>query len=379
MTAFFSSLYVHVPFCVKKCKYCSFYSLPYDEDLEKLYIKALLKEIEIAKQLPHLLKTIYIGGGTPSCLSIHGLKKLLSSLRESFKIASELEFSIEINPKTVSGEKLDLLKDYGINRLSIGVQSFNDKELLFLGRIHNAQDAVRTVEIALEKGFENISIDLIYGIPGQTLKGWEESLHIAVNMHIRHISLYELSIEKNTPIREEILKGKFLLPSEDDITGMYEFATDFLREKGFIKYEISNFAKRGFECKHNITYWLRMPYLGLGPSAHSFIDRKRFHNPSDLFAYSESLQSGELAWIEDYRVDELEELREKIFLGLRMTEGITITQKCLLEFMKNFEREKLLTFSENRVKLTERGMLVSNEIFALVLSHIDSCPVCKQE
>lgn len=122
-----------------------------------------------------------------------------------------------------------------------------------------------------------------------------------------------------------------------------------------------------------------MPYLGLGPSAHSFIDRKRFHNPSDLFAYSESLQSGELAWIEDYRVDELEELREKIFLGLRMTEGITITQKCLLEFMKNFEREKLLTFSENRVKLTDRGMLVSNEIFALVLSHIDSCPVCKQE
>ncbi len=379
MTSFFSSLYVHVPFCIKKCKYCSFYSLPYDRDLEKLYIKAILKEIEIAKHLPHLLKTIYIGGGTPSSLSIHGLESLLLGLIKNFKIARDVEFSIEINPKTLSMEKLDLLKDYGINRLSIGVQSFNDKELLFLGRIHNAQEAVKTVETALENGFENISIDLIYGIPVQTLKSLKETLNKAVNTAVSHISAYELSVEENTPLWKELYAGNFSLFSQDDIALMYELITDFLKEKGFKKYEISNFARTGFECKHNISYWLRKPYLGLGPSAHSFIDRKRFHNPLNLFLYANSLLNGKLAWIDDYSVDKVESLKEKIFLGLRMTEGINLKERCLLEFLKDCGKEKLLSISGNKVKLTDKGMLISNEIFARVLLHIENCPACKQE
>lgn len=377
MDKFFSSLYVHVPFCIKKCKYCSFYSLPYDEDLEKLYMKAILKEIEIAKELPHFLETIYIGGGTPSCLSLNSLKRLLTSLRKNFKIISNLEFSIEINPKTVDTEKLYLMKDFEVNRLSIGVQSFNDEELLFLGRIHNAEDAIKTVEVAMKKGFKNISIDLIYGLPGQTLKSWQETLNKAASMSINHISLYELSVEENTPLGKELHRGKLSLPPQDNVVLMYEFATDFLKERGFKKYEISNFAKRGFECRHNISYWLRMPYLGLGPSAHSFIDKKRFHNPSDLFSYTETLLKGKFAWIDDYFVDRVEELKEKIFLGLRMTEGIILKEQCLLEFLKDFEIEKLLTLSGNRVKLTDKGMIVSNEIFARVLLHIENCPVCK--
>ncbi|WP_353685020.1 radical SAM family heme chaperone HemW [Thermodesulfovibrio sp. 3907-1M] len=379
MTAFFSSLYVHVPFCIKKCKYCSFYSLPYDEDLEKLYIKAVLKEMEMTKEFPHFLKTVYIGGGTPSCLSMDGLKSLLSGLRKNFKTSRDVEFSVEINPKTLGSEKLDLLKNYGVNRLSIGVQSFNDKELLVLGRIHTADEAMKTVETAFKKGFENISIDLIYGIPAQRLKSWKETLNKAVNTVVSHISVYELSVEETTPLRKELNAGKISLPSQDDIALMYEFASDFLKEKGFKKYEISNFARAGFECKHNISYWLRKPYLGVGPSAHSFIDRKRFHNPSDLFLYASSLTDCKAGWVYDYSVDKVEELKEKIFLGLRMTEGITLKKRCLLEFLKNFEKEKLLTISDNKVKLTDRGMLVSNEIFARVLLHIENCPVCKQE
>lgn len=378
MTMFFSSLYVHVPFCIRKCKYCSFYSLPYDKNLEKLYIKAILKEMEIMRDIPHLLKTIYIGGGTPSCLDIHNLEKLLVNLRKNFKTTHQIEFSIEINPKTVDMQKIDLMRDLGINRLSIGVQSFNDKELFFLGRIHNAEDAIKTVKLSLNKGFRNISIDLIYGIPSQTLKSWEETLNKAVNMDIRHISLYELSIEHNTQLAKELNSKKFSLLSEDEVANMYEFATDFLKDKGFKKYEISNFAKKGFQCRHNISYWIRKPYLGIGPSAHSFIDNKRFHNPPDLFSYARTLLNGKGAWIDDYSVDKVEGLKEKIFLGLRMKDGIVLKKTCLLNFFKDFEKEKLLIISGNRVRLTDKGMILSNEIFARVLSHIENCPVCKQ-
>ncbi len=379
MAAFFSSLYVHVPFCIKKCKYCSFYSLRHNEDLEKLYIKAILKEMEITKDFPHFLKTIYIGGGTPSCLSIDSLNSLLSDLTKNFKTARDVEFSVEINPKTIDKEKIGLMKACGVNRLSIGVQSFNDKELLFLGRIHNSDEAARTVEVVYKEGFENISIDLIYGIPGQTLKSWQETLKQAVSLPVKHVSVYELSLEENTLLGKELNAGKISLPLQDDVAFMYEFASDFLKENGFKKYEISNFARRGFECKHNISYWLRKPYLGLGPSAHSFFDKKRFHNPPDLFIYASFFIDGKAGWVFDYSVDKVEELKEKIFLGLRMTKGITIKKKCLLEFLKDFEKEKLLTISGNRVKLTLKGMLLSNEIFAQVLLHIENCPVCKQE
>ncbi|MEN2995227.1 MAG: radical SAM family heme chaperone HemW [Thermodesulfovibrio sp.] len=379
MGMFFSSLYVHVPLCIKKCKYCSFYSLPYNEDIERLYIKALLKEIEIVKEIPHIVETIYIGGGTPSCLSIQGLERILSSLRKNFKTAYDLEFSIEINPKTINMQKLCLMRDFGVNRLSIGVQSFNDKELLFLGRIHNSKDAVKTVELALNQGFRNISIDLIYGIPFQTLKSWYETLNKAVNINVVHISLYELSVEHNTQLENELKSKRFSLPSEDEVIAMYYFATEFLESMEFNKYEISNFAKDGFQCRHNIFYWVRMPYLGLGPSAHSFIDNKRFHNPSDLISYAKSLLNGKSGWIYDYSVDNIEKLKEKIFLGLRMKDGIILEKKCLIDFLKIFEQEQLIILSGNKVRLTDKGMTVSNEIFVQVLLHIENCPVCKQE
>ena len=379
MDLFFSSLYIHVPFCVKKCKYCNFYSMPIEPELEKLYIQSLFKEMELTKGIPHLLKTIYIGGGTPSSLTIEALHSIFQKLRNTFNAEKDIEFSVEVNPATVHEEKLKIFREYGVNRLSIGVQSFNDRELLLLGRIHNSEEAIKTVNLIYNSGFNNISIDLIYGIPEQTVDSWYKSLKTAAMLEIKHISIYELTLEKETTLAREINSGRIYLPLENELILMYEKATEFLHSKGFIKYEISNFAKEGFECKHNIVYWRREPYLGLGPSAHSFIGKKRFHNPSNILLYSKSLSENKLSFIDDGEINCLEDLKEYIFLGLRMKEGILVDSPCLIEVFKRFEEQNLVKVSDNRITLTDKGMLVSNEIFAEVLLHIDNCPVCKQE
>lgn len=379
MAMFFSSLYIHIPFCLKKCNYCSFYSINWNQGIEGLYLKSILKEIELTKEFSHLLETLYIGGGTPSCLSIESLEKLFVSLRENFKTKNDVEFSIEINPATVDKEKLNLMRSYGINRLSIGVQSLNDRELSFLGRIHSSDDALKTVDLAVNEGFDNISIDLIYGIPGQILKSWKTTLNKLVTRDIQHISCYELSIDRHTKIAKELDSGNFSLPPEEETVAMYEFATEFLESRGFKKYEISNFAQPGFQCRHNINYWSAVPYLGIGPSAHSFIDRKRFHNPSNLFSYAEHLIDGKPAWTNDYTVDKTEELKERVFLGLRMKDGVILTNPCIIEMLGSPEYKNLISISGNRVRLTDKGMILSNEIFARVLLHIENCPACKQE
>jgi oxygen-independent coproporphyrinogen-3 oxidase len=220
---------------------------------------------------------------------------------------------------------------------------------------------------------------LIYGIPEQTVDSWYKSLKTAAMLEIKHISIYELTLEKETTLAREINSGRIYLSLENELILMYEKATEFLHSKGFIKYEISNFAKEGFECKHNIVYWRREPYLGLGPSAHSFIGKKRFHNPSNILLYSKSLSENKLSFIDDGEINCLEDLKEYIFLGLRMKEGILVDSPCLIEVFKRFEEQNLVKVSDNRITLTDKGMLVSNEIFAEVLLHIDNCPVCKQE
>ena len=378
MESFFSSLYVHVPFCIKKCKYCSFYSEPYEKFLESLYVEALVKEIEITKKIDHHIKTIYIGGGTPSCLSIKALEKILSALIENYKIQENVEFSIEVNPSTVSTEKLNLFREFGVNRISIGIQSFFDNELKILGRLHNHKDAFKVLKTVINSGFENVSVDLIYGIPYQTITNFINSIKIATSFSIKHISLYELSIEKGTQLEKDLKKGKINILNENDIEKMYLTVSEYLENKGFQKYEISNFAYKGFECKHNLAYWMRIPYLGLGPSAHSFMFNKRFHNPSNIISYAKIKEKNRTVWIEDYIVTPHDEIKEKIFLGMRMKKGLTIKNPCLIEFFMEFYNEGLIELKDNRVKLTDKGMLVSNEIFVQVISHIENCPVCKQ-
>ncbi|MDI1472406.1 MAG: radical SAM family heme chaperone HemW [Thermodesulfovibrio sp.] len=378
MESFFSSLYVHIPFCIKKCKYCSFYSVPYEKFLELLYVDALVKEIELTKKIAHHIKTIYIGGGTPSCLSIKALEKILSALIENYKIQENVEFSIEVNPSTVSIEKLNLFRDFGVNRISIGIQSFFDNELKILGRLHNYKDALKVLKTVINSGFENVSVDLIYGIPYQTITSFINSIKIATSFSIKHISLYELSIEKGTPLEKDLKKSKINLSIEDEIERMYLTASEYLEKIGFQKYEISNFAYKGFECKHNLAYWMRIPYLGLGPSAHSFIGNKRFHNPSNIFSYAKIKEKNRTEWIDDYIVTPSEEIKEKIFLGMRMRKGVTVKSPCLIKFFRRFNSEGLINLKDNKVSLTDKGMLLSNEIFVQVISHIENCPVCKQ-
>ncbi len=378
MQSFFQSLYLHVPFCVHKCKYCSFYSINWSLNFEELYLKAILREMELTAKISHELKTIYIGGGTPSCLSTQGLIKLIKGLFSNYKICQNAEFSIEVNPGTIDDTKLSVIKDLGVNRLSIGVQSFTDKELKILGRLHYSKEAMDAIESALKKGFLNVSIDLIYGIPFQRVSDWIKNLEMAVSFDVKHISIYELTVEEKTKFHEEIYQEKLRPLEEREIVDMYITATEFLEGKGFKKYEISNFAKKGFECQHNLGYWNRKSYLGIGPSAHSFIGNKRFHNPSDLIVYSKALLNNKLAWIDDYVVKRAEKLKEKIFLGMRKKRGIIIKRKCLIDVFNDFQKQELVKIIGNNVRLTDKGMLVSNEIFERVISHIESCSVCKR-
>ncbi|WP_297214119.1 radical SAM family heme chaperone HemW [Thermodesulfovibrio yellowstonii] len=379
MSSYFSSLYVHVPFCMKKCRYCSFYSVKWSEEVEQVFIKSILREIKLCSELPHLFETVYVGGGTPSSMRPKTLEMLLKSLVTNFRFASGLEFSIEINPATVNLEKMNIMRDFGVNRISIGVQSFKDEELSLLGRMHSSKAAIDTIGLVIRSGFENISIDLMYAIPFQTVESWMNSLKMATSLKISHVSIYELTLEENTLLFKDLYSGKVSLPPEKDIVQMYLSGTEFLESKGLIKYEISNFAKKGFECRHNNNYWQRKPYLGIGPSAHSFNGKERFHNPSDLLKYSAILKYNSLMHIIDYRVDAKESLKEKVFLGLRTTDGVVLDSECLLNFFRVFEEENLVKIVGKRVFLTDKGMMISNELFVEALLHIENCPVCKQE
>ncbi len=376
----FSSLYLHIPFCLKKCNYCAFYSIPYDTEKVELFVSSIIKEMELTQIIPHHINTIYIGGGTPSSLSVNYLEKIFENLFKFYKMDKNLEFTVEINPGAIKKEQIELFKSYGVNRISIGAQSFLDKELKFLNRIHNSKDIKATVNTLLSLGIENISIDLLYGIPKQTLENFRFSLQKVTLLEIKHISLYELSLDKKTPLARKIKEGQLVLPSERTVEKMYLYASEFLDKKGFHKYEISNFAKQDYECKHNIVYWQRKPYLGLGPSAHSFIGGIRFSNYEELFSYAKNLRINKLAWINREKIEGFEKLKEIIILGLRMKDGIKISNPCLIEFLKDFMSLNLVNITDNNtVSLTDKGMLLSNEIFARVLLHIENCLVCKEE
>lgn len=377
MDNYFSSLYIHVPFCVKKCNYCGFYSITYNENAVESYLSALLNEMELTSQIHHKIETIYIGGGTPSCLNVREMEKIFEFLIKKYSISDNIEFTVEVNPGTIDREKVSLFKSFGVNRISIGVQSFIDSELIFLGRIHTCDEAKKTIDLVLNSGIDNVSIDLIYGIPGQGVDNLLYSLDIASRLDIKHISIYELSIEKNTYFEKELNQKSLSLLDDELIITMYLEATEFLEKRDFLKYEISNFAKRYYECRHNINYWFKKPYLGLGPSASSYLNGKRFHNPFDISEYAEHLKIKKLPWIIDCELNTLEDFVESIILGLRMKEGLSVKNPCMIEFFRELEKLDLAKVCESRVSLTDKGMLLSNEIFVKVILHIENCSFCK--
>jgi len=371
-----NSLYIHIPFCMKKCIYCDFLSVPYDEALAMGYIDAMLKELELRRNSAGTLKTVYIGGGTPTTIPTPALIRLLKTIRDVFGIAPDAELTIEANPGTVTREMLSALSESGITRLSMGVQSFNDEELKVLGRIHDFSEALKSIAAARHAGITNLSIDLIYGIPGQTLKSWTQTVSTAIEISPQHISSYELTPEKDTPLHELISTGNLEKPDEDTIIMMYSHAIDRLGEAGYSHYEISNFAKPGFQCIHNLNYWNRGQYLGIGAGAHSFIADRRIKNTGDIRTYMEQVSQGDLPEAEVIEISCEDAIKESIFLGLRKTEGLDINEfreDLNIDILKISDRliqEGLLTSDGTHVALTRKGIVVSNtvitELFTLL-------------
>lgn len=367
------SLYVHVPFCVAKCSYCGFYSTAYDRDNAEAFIKALTRESETCQQFfePHVFDTLYLGGGTPSLLSPELTDSLFDTLRSHFTFDRLLETTIEANPNSISPEKMRVWRERGVNRLSLGIQSFSDEVLAKLGRSHTAHDASEAFKIARDRGFRNISIDLIYGIPGQTMDEWSATLETAVSLHPEHCSLYALSLDEGSRMRRDVESGKADPLDEDVSADQYETAVKRLAAAGYTRYEISNFCVPGFECRHNLNYWHRGEYLGLGPSAWSFYDRRRYRSVSLCKEYIERLAAGRsIVDFEETPTADQEE-REVILLRLRTRQGLDLPSfkrafgeaklGQLVARMDPLCKAGLMNLQNDTAVLSDRGFLLSNE------------------
>ncbi len=377
-----NSLYIHIPFCLKKCIYCDFYSIPFKSQIAKYYIKTLCKEIELRKDVVGSLTTIYIGGGTPTILTEKQIEELFKTISSNYEINTNAEITIEANPRTITAGKTEKLLKSGINRISIGVQSFVDKELITLGRSHNAEDAINVVKDVRSVGFENISIDLIYGIPfpkfqisnfKSQIQNWQYSLQKALELNPEHISVYELTPEKDTPLYEDIKSGRFVMHEEEVIAEMYYKGIDMLKDHGYIHYEISNFAKYGYECRHNLNYWNRGEYLGIGAGAHSFFNGKRTAIVRNISRYIESINKNKMPIMEEHYVTDEEALKEFIFLGMRKTDGIDMKvlpeQKSTLinKAVEDLASHGLIAIDNNQLKLTRKGLILSNEVIVKLM------------
>lgn len=353
-------LYVHIPFCMKKCAYCDFLSWRGSREEQERYVQALCREIDFYKgRYPERVSSLFLGGGTPSVLDPRLLDMIMDRLTGAFSFEEDPEISIEVNPGTVTLERLRDHKKMGIDRISFGLQSTNDIQLERLGRIHTYREFLEGYDMARRAGFENINVDLMSGIPGQTLESWRQDLIRVTELEPEHISAYSLIIEEGTPFAQMDLD----LPGEDEERDMYEATAAILGEKGYIQYEISNYARPGRACAHNIGYWRRDDYLGLGLGAASLVDGVRFRNSRSLSEYL----AGDTKAQEAERLTRREELEETMFLGLRKTEGVKLTGELLEAYEDVFARlrqQGLLLWEEGRVRLTDLGFDVSNYALA---------------
>ena len=373
-------LYIHIPFCVRKCKYCDFLSAPADSTTIDLYIRQLVDEIKTQSQFyeEYAVSSIFLGGGTPSILKSALVTNILSAIFATFKVEANAEVTIECNPGTVSSERLLNYKAAGINRLSFGLQSTNDSELKVLGRIHTYEDFLESFEAGRKAGFKNINVDLMSALPGQTVESWKKTLKSVAMLKPEHISAYSLQIEEGTPFfamygSEE---GRKLLPDEDTDREMYHETRDILDSMGYHRYEISNYAREGFECRHNIGYWTGVEYLGLGLGASSYCMGRRFKVGSDLKTYIAQNFSKDLTYcyqdIQELSINDM--MSEFMFLGLRMTNGVSSS-----EFYERFgqnlfdvfgyqisknQKYDLLEVEVPYVRLTRKGLDLANTVMA---------------
>ena len=377
-------LYIHIPFCVKKCAYCDFLSGPADAGERAAYVDALIREIALRGEYykEYCVKTIFLGGGTPSVLEGADTARIFRALREHFQIDGGCEITMEVNPGTVTEEKAEIWKAGGINRISIGLQSVNDDELKMLGRIHTFREFLHTWKILRKAGFENMNIDLISAIPGQTKESWERTLRTVAGLEPEHISAYSLIVEEGTPFydrygAEAVEEDTQVvpLPDEDTERAIYQATERILEEYRYHRYEISNYSKTGYECRHNLGYWERKEYLGLGLGASSLISECRFHNTADMERYLRFYENAGTGICEDIEHLSVEDqMEEFMFLGLRKTVGISVDdfrkafgkeiREVYGEQMRKLEEQRLIEYSGNRVRLTERGTDISNYVFS---------------
>ena len=368
----FASIYIHIPFCVRKCNYCAFNSKVADEDEKISYVNALSREIK-NRATGETVTTIYFGGGTPSTLTLNGLEKILSTVQKNFHVAPNPEITIEINPGTVDEIFLRGLRETGFNRLSIGVQSFDDKLLKIIGRIHDSRMAAKTIEDA-KKFFDNVSTDLIYALPDENFSDVVRDVERAKSFDVQHISIYELEVEPGTKFFQLDGEGKLNLPDADENEKMYNFITENLPAAGYRRYEISNFAKPGFESRHNIGYWTGRKYFGFGAGAHGYDGFFRTANFLNVETYIKKIFSGETVCDVREKITPQAAREEFCFLGLRLAEGIDgkeFEKKFGVKIFdvygkvieKNLQRG-LLKISGDKIFLTERGMKFGNIVFA---------------
>ncbi len=316
------SLYIHIPFCMQKCSYCDFTSYSKKEDLMMEYVKALSKEI-VNNTKNKIIKTIFIGGGTPTYLSLEALNILKNTLKTIDK-KENIEFTVEGNPGTFTEKKLKLLKSMGVNRLSIGLQSSKNSLLKTLGRIHSFEDFAHSFKMARKEGFNNINVDLMFALPNQSLDDWKETLLTVVGLSPEHLSCYSLIIEEGTNFYNLYKNSLLKLPKEEEEREMYEYCIDFLKERGYLQYEISNFANPNKECRHNLVYWDLEDYIGCGVGAHSYVNNQRYENTSSIETYIKEINSNNLNQINFHINSQKENMEEFMFMGLRKTKGICI-------------------------------------------------------
>ncbi|SES66556.1 radical SAM family heme chaperone HemW [Anaerobranca gottschalkii] len=358
-----AGIYIHIPFCLKKCYYCDFISFP-DIEKENEYTQSLIKEIHLQKDILKTKEwsTVFFGGGTPSLLSLNNLGKIIDELALYIDFNKIKEFTIEANPKTLTSEKLQFYKVKNINRLSLGVQTFNLRELKAIGRIHTPQDAIDTVQLAKGQGFDRISIDLIYGLPFQTLETLMESLEITYSLGINHISFYGLQVEEDTPLERMILSKELTIPDEEIQENLYLAGVEFLIKRGFKHYEVSNFALGNNIALHNYNYWLYKDYLGFGVSSYSKLGNKRYANTDNLDEYCFKLNQNNLPIKEVEILTNKEMEFEQKMLSLRTHRGLKLDEGKNIEVVKDLIYNELAYIEKDRLKLTAKGYLVSNEI-----------------
>lgn len=358
-------IYIHVPFCGKKCSYCDFYSVSYSRDAVNAYADAVIRNLRHYSDLSRITDTVYFGGGTPSLLSTAQLSEILSELRRSFDLSPNAEITLEANPNTLTPQKLADLRKIGINRLSVGVQSLSDGELRFLGRTHSAERAVKAIADAHSAGFENISCDLMIGIPKQTAGSLESSIDGLAELPIKHISAYILKTEEGTPFDCDAIRS--ILPDENETADMYLKMVGLLEKHGFQQYEVSNFAKKGFESRHNCRYWKCLDYIGIGPSAHSCCYGKRFAAGRDLSEFiGNDVQP---TYITD---DAPCGFEERSMLRLRLKEGLDVAQTGshradIEKKIPGLINAGYAVFDGQFLSLTPKGFLVSNSVIGYLI------------